>query len=147
MKISFNITIRPFRDFINRHAFRFLTALLMVFYVVFFLNYYFNGQGLAYNDARSHLDISRRVVEGLKPGLAQIGSVWLPLPHLLNALTVWNDFMWHTGLSGAVVSMVSFVYCGVLIYKYLKSLGVGMFGRLFACSIFTLNLNVLYLSA
>ena len=132
---------------LDRRGERIIALLLFLISIASFYYYYNNGQGLAYNDARSHLDISRRVVEGLKPGLAQIGSVWLPLPHLLNALTVWNDFMWHTGLSGAAVSMVSFVYCGVLIYKYLKSLGVGMFGRLFACSIFTLNLNVLYLSA
>ena len=43
-----------------------------------FLIYYSQGLTLAYNDARSHLDIGRRIVEGLKPGFAQIGSVWLP---------------------------------------------------------------------
>src|SRR3989338_6134842 len=147
MKISFNITIRPFRDFINRYAFRFLTALLMVFSVVFFLNYYFNGQGLAYNDARSHLDIGRRVVEGLKPGIAQLGSVWLPLTHLLMVPTVWNDFMWHSGLSGAIQSMIGFVATGALIYLFLKELGVGIIGRFFGVAVFAANINVLYLQS
>ena len=147
MKISFNITIRPFRDFINRYAFRFLTALLMVFSVVFFLNYYFNGQGLAYNDARSHLDIGRRVVESLKPGLAQLGSVWLPLTHLLMVPTVWNDFMWHSGLSGAIQSMAGFVAAGLLIYKILEKLNVGILGRLTGVAVFVANLNVLYLQS
>src|SRR6185295_13017237 len=98
--------------------------------VCMFAHYYQNGLGLAYNDARSHLDIGRRVVEGLKPGLAQLGSVWLPLPHLLMVPTIWNDFMWHSGLAGALQSMISFVVTGVLIYYFLRFLKVGVFGRL-----------------
>jgi hypothetical protein len=109
--------------------------------------YYKNGLGLSYNDARSHLDIGRRVVEGLKPGLAQIGSVWLPLPHLLMVPTIWNDFMWHTGLSGAIESMVSFVATGVLIYKFLERIKVQMFGRLLGLILFVLNVNVLYMQS
>src|SRR5882672_2621709 len=74
-----------------------IVYLLVLVSVGGFLYYYFNGLGLAYNDARSHLDIGRRVVEGLKPGAAQLGSVWLPLPHALMIPTIWNDFMWHSG--------------------------------------------------
>ena len=90
--------------------------------IINFLIYYNNKLGLAYNDARSHLDIGRRVVEGLKPGLAQLGSVWLPLPHILMIPTIWNDFMWHSGLSGALQSMIAFVATGFLIYLFLKKL-------------------------
>ena len=73
----------------------FLLSVISIASFIVFLN---NHLGLAYNDARSHLDIGRRVVEGLKPGLAQLGSVWLPLPHLLMDLTIWNNWMWHSGL-------------------------------------------------
>ncbi len=103
--------------------------------------------GLSYNDARSHLDIGRRVVEGLKPGLAQLGSVWLPLPHALMIPTIWNDFMWHSGLSGALISMVSFVGIGIVIYKFLEKLGVGLLARLIGVFVFVANLNVLYLQS
>jgi len=48
---------------------------------------------LTYNDAASHLNIARRVVDNLTPGIAQIGTVWLPLPHLLMLIFAWNDFM------------------------------------------------------
>lgn len=119
-------------------------AAVSVFYFFYFLN---NGLGLAYNDARSHLDIGRRVVEGLKPGLAQLGSVWLPLPHLLMVPTIWNDFMWHSGLAGALQSMISFVAVCVLIYLFLKELNVGIVGRLVGVSIFAANLNTLYLQS
>ncbi|KKU64381.1 MAG: Glycosyl transferase family 2 [Candidatus Amesbacteria bacterium GW2011_GWA1_47_16] len=110
-----------------------------------FLIYYSQGLTLAYNDARSHLDIGRRIVEGLKPGFAQIGSVWLPLPHFLMTFTIWNDFMWHSGLAGSIQSMVSFVATGILIYLFLRRLGVGTAGRLAGLGVFAFNTNVLYL--
>ncbi len=114
--------------------------------------YYFkanldNGLGLSYNDARSHLDIGRRVVEGLKPGLAQLGSVWLPLNHVLMIPLVWNDWAWHAGFAGAFWNMLSYVGVGILIYKYLEKIKVGMIGRLFGVFIFASNLNVLYLQS
>lgn len=124
-----------------------LTILLTLISIASFLHYHESGLSLAYNDARSRLDIGRRVVEGLKPGLAQLGSVWLPLPHILMIPTVWNDFMWHSGLSGAIQSMASFVATGVIIYLILKKIGVGMVGRLFGVLVFVANLNILYLQS
>lgn len=134
-------------DFLIKHQLLLLTYFLALVSVCSFFYYYLNGLGIAYNDARSHLDIGRRVVEGLKPGLSQLGSVWLPLPHILIALTVWNDFFWHSGLAGAFVSMISFVATGILIYKILQKLGVDILGRLIGVLIFTLNINVLYLQS
>lgn len=133
--------------FLQKSALPIIIYLLVTISVGSFLYYYFNGLGLAYNDARSHLDIGRRVVEGLKPGMAQLGSVWLPLPHVLMIPTIWNDFMWHSGLAGAIVSMISFVATGVLIYKFLEKIGVGIFGRLVGILIFVANINILYLQS
>ena len=150
MEINFSLstrTLRRLNKFLERHMRLILVVLLSVISLFFFDYYYKNGIGLAYNDARSHLDIGRRVVEGLKPGLAQIGSVWLPLPHFLMIPTVWNDLFWHSGLSGAIQSMVSFVITGILIYSYLNKLNVGLFGRLFAVFVFISNLNILYLQS
>src|SRR3989338_10576604 len=112
---------------VERNLLWIILTLLTSGSVLFFMSYLENGLGLSYNDARSHLDIGRRVVEGLKPGLAQLGSVWLPLPHFLMIPTIWIDFFWHSGLSGAIQSMVSYVFCGLLIYSYLKKLKVGVF--------------------
>ncbi len=124
-----------------------LFIILSLISVYAFTVYLLNGLGLSYNDARSHLDIGRRVVEGLKPGVAQLGSVWLPLPHLLMISTVWNDFMWHTGLSGAIVSMASFVFTGILVYFYLRKLRVGLLGCLVGVFVFVANMNVLYMQS
>jgi hypothetical protein len=120
---------------------------LVLISIVSFTVYLQNGLGLSYNDARSHLDIGRRVVEGLKPGLAQLGSVWLPLTHLLMVPTIWNDFMWHTGLAGALQSMIAFVVTGMLIFKFLERINVGILGRLIGVFIFVANINVLYLQS
>src|SRR5579872_4123345 len=120
---------------------------LTIISIAAFLIFYSNGLGLAYNDARSHLDIGRRVVEGLKPGLAQLGSVWLPLTHFLMIPTIWNNFMWHSGLSGALPSMIAFVGTGLIIYHFLKKIGVEIIGRLVGVGVFALNLNVLYLQS
>ncbi len=124
-----------------------LFSVLTCISVLCFYFFYENGLGLSYNDARSHLDIGRRVVEGLKPGLAQLGSVWLPLPHILMIPTVWNDFMWHSGLSGAIVSMISFVATGFLIAKFLEKIGISKIGRIIAVLVFILNVNILYLQS
>src|SRR3989304_5131156 len=142
-----SLTLKNIRNWLeNNYLLIIITSLsfLSIFYYSYYLN---NGLGLAYNDARSHLDIGRRVVEGLKPGLAQLGSVWLPLTHLLMAPTIWNDFMWHSGLSGSIQSMIAFVATGILIYKFLERLKVDLFSRLIGVAVFAVNLNVLYLQS
>ncbi|MDD2807148.1 MAG: hypothetical protein PHW95_01325 [Patescibacteria group bacterium] len=133
--------------FLNKYGTIVVTLILVAISIASYIVYYKNGLGLAYNDARSHLDIGRRVVEGLKPGIAQLGSVWLPLTHILMTLTIWNDFMWHSGLSGAILSMGAFIYTGLLIYLFLRRLNVGLFGRFVGVGIFVANINVLYLQS
>ncbi len=134
-------------EFFEKYALWVIVGLLGTIAISSFLVFYQNGLGLAYNDARSHLDIGRRVVEGLKPGLAQLGSVWLPLPHVLMIPTIWSDFMWHSGLSGALQSMAGFVATGILVYMFLKKLGAGLLARFFGVIVFAANLNILYLQS
>ena len=140
-------TTKKFTAMVENLTLPFIIGILGALSIHFFLHFYANGLGLSYNDARSHLDIGRRVVEGLKPGLAQIGSVWLPLPHLLMVPTIWNDFMWHSGLSGAIQSMISFVATGALIYLILSKFKVGLLGRIMGVTVFVANINVLYLQS
>lgn len=148
--INFTLDLNFFRRvlvFFREHIILLLVVFLIIFSAGSFVFNYVTGLGLLYNDARSHLDIGRRVVENLKPGFAQLGSVWLPLPHFLMIFTVWNDFMWHSGLSGAIQSMVSYVATAILIYLLLKELGVDIFGRVVGVLVFALNLNILYMQS
>lgn len=142
-----NFIAKRFSAFLEKYETYFVMFGLAILSVASFVFYYQNGLGLAYNDARSHLDIGRRVVEGLNPGAAQLGSVWLPLTHILMSVSIWNDFMWHSGLAGAMWSMLAFVGTGVLISLFLKELGVGLLGRMLGVVLFVVNINILYLQS
>lgn len=139
--------VADLRGWYVRHESLITGLLLSVISLYFFVYYLSNGLGINYNDARSHLDIGRRVVEGLKPGLAQLGSVWLPLNHMLMVPLIWNDWAWHSGFAGAVWNMIAFVGTGVVIYRYLSSLGVGIIGRMIGIIVFAANINILYLQS
>lgn len=140
-------TYQEIKELLLRYEVLITAFLLGAISIIAFVIFYQNGLGLSYNDARSHLDIGRRVVEGLNPGAAQLGSVWLPLTHLLMVVTIWNDFMWHSGLAGALWSMIAFVATGVLVNRFLKQLSVGSLGRSIGVIVFAANLNVLYLQS
>lgn len=148
--ISFTFSkdmVNRFLKMFNKNIIYIICMILMILSVCSFYYFLNNQLGLAYNDARSHLDIGRRVVEGLKPGIAQLGSVWLPLNHILMIPLIWNDWAWHSGFAGAIWNMISFVGTGVLIYKILEVFNVKMIGRLFGVLVFVANLNVLYLQS
>src|SRR6187399_1383391 len=63
---------------------------------------------LSHYDARGHLVVARRIFDSITPGWQQVGAVWLPLPHLLNALPVQIDALYRTGASAVAISIVSF---------------------------------------
>jgi hypothetical protein len=70
--------------------------------------YFRAGLTLSHYDAKAHLVVARRIIDSLTPGWTQIGAVWLPLPHLLNALPVQSDLLYRTGASGVAISVVAF---------------------------------------
>lgn len=77
---------------------------------VFSLLYYFHrGQILLYGDAVAHINIARRVFDSQTPGLLQLGTVWLPLPHLLMIPFLLFDSLWQSGLGGSIPSMIAYV--------------------------------------
>lgn len=75
------------------------------------------GMLLLYGDAVAHLAIARRVFDSLNPGFRQLGSVWLPLPHLLLLPFVQKMSWWQTGLAGAWPSMACYVLGCAGIYR------------------------------
>ncbi len=100
---------------------------------------------LGYQDSFSHLEISRRVVMGLSPGIAQLGGVWLPLPQLLACLFSWNNELYRTGLAGSVVSMTCYVIAAVFIYRLVRIFsGERKSPAVVGALVFATNVNVLY---
>lgn len=102
---------------------------------------------LAYGDAEAHLNIAKRVVSGLTPGLGQLGSVWLPLPHLLMVPFVVNDTLWRTGLAGAAVGVPSLVLLSVMSFRLAYLLTGSIAGSWLAPLVILANPNALYMAA
>src|ERR1051326_5479076 len=87
---------------------RLLTGIAACVSLIAFLVYFQRGQILLYGDAVAHINIARRVFDSRTPGLLQLGTVWLPLPHLLMIPFVASQFLLQTGNSGAIPSMNSY---------------------------------------
>ncbi|HLK32472.1 MAG TPA: hypothetical protein VKT29_05240, partial [Terriglobales bacterium] len=69
--------------------------------VIAFIWYFRHNQVLLYGDAVAHINIARRVFDSRTPGLKQLGTVWLPLPHLLIIPFIFTDWSWQTGFGGS----------------------------------------------
>lgn len=102
---------------------------------------------LAYGDAVSHLEIGRRLFDNITPGFAQLGGVWLPLPHLMLGLFAWNDALWSTGLAGSLVGGIAYLVTVVYIFLAARRLTHSSSASFIGTLVFALNPNVLYLQA
>src|SRR5437660_4248602 len=88
--------------------------------VLSFLFYFQRGDVLLYGDAVAHINIARRVFDSKTPGLLQLGTVWLPLPHLLMIPFLISDEMWRRGVGGSIPSMVAYVLGTVGIFRLVR---------------------------
>jgi dolichyl-phosphate-mannose-protein mannosyltransferase len=109
--------------------------------------FYRSGATLYYGDAEAHLNIARRIVDSRTPGWSQVGTTWLPLPHLLMIPLVRNDWMWRTGLAGAIVSGVSMSLAAAFLFASMQRIFRSMAAAGAAAAVFLLNPNTLYLGS
>lgn len=105
------------------------------------------GYTLYYGDAEAHLNIARRVLDSRTPGPEQLGTVWLPLPHLLMLPFVAWDSWWRSGIAGAIPSAASFVIAGTFLFAAARRLYVSTAAGVAAALLFALNPNMLYLQS
>jgi hypothetical protein len=136
-------------------------AWLAIFVSVFsFLFYYRHGDILLYGDAVAHINIARRVFDSRTPGLLQLGTVWLPLPHLLIMPFIVSTKMWQNGSGGSIPSMAGYVFGvlgifhlvrGVLMRAALSPKGqidlVATIGAWGAAFIYGANPNLIYMQS
>jgi hypothetical protein len=85
-----------------------------------FVFYYLRGEILLYGDAIGHINIARRVFDSRTPGISQLGTVWLPLPHLAILPFVISNWMWRTGVGGSIPSMAAYVAGSVGLYRLVR---------------------------
>jgi hypothetical protein len=109
--------------------------------------FYAQGCLLYYGDATAHLNIARRILDSRTPGWRQIGTVWLPLPHLLMLPFARSDRLWQTGLAGAIPSGICFVMAGLLVFLAARRAFSSAEAGVAACLLLALNPNLLYLQS
>ena len=100
---------------------------------------------LYYFDSKAHLVIARRIVDSIIPGLAQFGGVWLPMTHLMLLPFVINDFLFHTGFAGTIVSSVSTAIGAVAFFRIVRFQFNSVPAGLLASSLYLMNPSVIYM--
>ena len=100
---------------------------------------------LLYGDAVAHLAIARRILDAHYPGLAQLGGVWLPLPHLLMLPFIRNLQLWQTGLAGAPMSTISYAVSVAGVWRLARRM-MRLRWALVATAFYAFNPNLLYLA-
>jgi hypothetical protein len=111
--------------------------------------YFFYSRGVTnvYGDAIAHMEGARRIFDSLTPGYNEIGTVWLPLFHLLVAPLAANDFLWRTGLGGSFVSCAAFAGTAWILYRFGTAVNAGRTAGLLSLAVFLLSPNLLYLAS
>ena len=88
--------------------------------VLSFLFYYRYAEIVLYGDAVAHINIARRVIDSKTPGLLQLGTVWLPLPHLLMIPFLFSTQLWRTSAGGSLPSMAAYVFGVIGIFRLVR---------------------------
>jgi len=119
-----------------------------------FFYYLRHNQLLLYGDAVAHINIARRVFDSRTPGPLQLGTVWLPLPHLLMLPFLVRRWLWQTGIGGSLPSLAAYIFGVVGIFRMVLNIpkldsnsAEVRFAAWFAAAVFALNPNLIYLQA
>lgn len=123
-----------------------LTLALGFVSIAALLWYYAHQQILLYGDAVAHINIARRVLDTRSwlSSFFQLGTVWLPLPHILMLPFVWNKTLWMSGIAGSIASMGAYVLGGLGIFRLVRARASRTAAYL-AAAIYALNPNLLYM--
>ena len=103
-----------------------------------------NGAMLNYGDAVAHLHIARRVFDAHQPRLDLLGSVWLPLPHILLLPFVQVYSWWANGFAGVIPSALAYLAACLGIYR-LARIWLPPSAAALTLAFYAANPNLLYL--
>src|SRR3954463_10058492 len=111
--------------------------------------WYFFSHGYLqwYGDAEAHLNNARRLFDSLTPGYDQIGTPWLPVPHLAIMPFTRVDAWWHSGIAAAFPAALCFVAGGVFLFLAVRRIFESDAAALVATALAALNPNLLYLQS
>ncbi len=111
--------------------------------------HFFYARGLTqlYGDAFAHMEAARRLSDSLTPGYAEIGSVWLPMFHLLAAPLAINNHLWRSGLAGSLISVAAFCVCAWFLFRLALEMNGSIAAAFVALTVFLLCPSMLYLAS
>ena len=138
------MTEEPIRRPISRNEWLIVAASTVSASVLAVLWSWRHDAMLNYGDAVAHLHIARRVLDSHRPGLSQLGSVWLPLPHLLLLPFVAVYAWWANGIAGMIPSALAFIAGCAGIYRLARH-WLRPSAAVVTLAFFALNPNLLYL--
>jgi Dolichyl-phosphate-mannose-protein mannosyltransferase len=99
---------------------------------------------LLYGDAEAHIHIARRLFDSHRPGITQLGSVWLPLPHLLLVPFLLVDPWWRSGFAAVIPSAACYLLACLGLYRLMR-IWLSPAPAAFGLALFAANPNLLYL--
>jgi hypothetical protein len=110
---------------------------------------YFFGHGYLqwYGDAEAHLNNARRLWDSLTPGYDQIGTPWLPVPHIAMMPFTRVDGWWQSGIAAAFPAAFCFVAGGVFLFAAVRRIFDSTAAAVVATALAALNPNLLYLQS
>jgi hypothetical protein len=97
-------------------------------------------------DASSHLVRARQYIDSDHTGIHNIGTAWLPLPHLLLLPFAAIDLLFYTGLAGVIPGIACLVGAALAVYGLIRRATGSNPVALLSALVLGLNPNVLYLS-
>ncbi len=138
----------------DRHAAR-VGGLAVLVSLSSFFYYLQRGDILMHGDATAHINIARRVFDSLTPSPLALGTVWLPLPHLVMMPFLVSDKMWQSGIGGSIPSMIAYVLgvlgvfrlVGGLLESDARTRSGARFGAWVSAFAYGANPNLIYMQA
>lgn len=113
----------------------------MIAQVLSYSNFYI----FYYRDAVYRLEKARGFIDSSYPGfLNNLGTVWLPVTHILMAPLAYIDSLWYTGYAGSIIGYICFVFNVLFIYLILQQYIENRYARLIGTLVYALNPNLLY---
>lgn len=109
--------------------------------------FYSHGLTQLYGDTLAHMEGARRLFDSLTPGYPEIGSVWLPMFHLLAAPLAMNGHLWRTGLAGSLVSTTAFCVSAWFLFRLALEMNGRLVAGLVTLAVFLLCPSMFYLAS
>jgi hypothetical protein len=122
---------------------------LIIFATTFGSLAFFYTRGLTnlYGDGLAHMEGARRIFDSLTPGYPEIGTVWLPLYHVLVAPLAANDHLWRTGLGGSLLSTAALAIAAWFVFRLSLEMSHSKAAAVVGLAVFLICPSMLYLAS